>query len=508
MIKFLYFLIILQLTNKINAKKLFCEFDRHHDVCWIRDLHINSTNILLYEPNSIRHPITVMFSRSHINKFPSRLFYFYPTITSLTMQFALLTDIGESSFMAAEQLKELDLSNNILTKLLAECFQGARNLLDLNLSNNKINYLNSYGLMHLENLKNLDLSNNEFVNFNIEALQSFNFVSTLEKISLSFNKINSINFTKISLNKIKTIDLTYNDLSSIEIYNPTGSLKSLKCSRNNLTNIDFLKDLKELTYLSLSYNLITNFNPINKLKKLKDLGLRNTSFKIDDFQIFHGLENLMKIDLSENNLNSLNLNYITSEDIIRFLLEHNNFKEINYKKITEKFINLRAIAISGNNLRFNFNCTYLQEIIDFFLMNSIKVYPDNPFLKDKKYMTSIGYKNITYVHGILCLNGAKKEPGIEPDIQLPKIELVKDEINVEIEESVNQDFSNEECLPIEEKTYEYFKYSLLWILIVIVVSFLFYKSFVFYNKNEYFKFFVRFRRTSSRTDANLLCNEY
>lgn len=519
-IKFVYFLIILQILDKVNAKRLVCEFDRHHDVCSIRDLDINSTTILFYEPTSIRHPIKVIFTRSHIYIFPSKLFGFYPTITSVTMKFASLTDIGESSFIGATQLKVLNLSHNNLTKLSAFCFRGATNIVDLNLSRNRINYLSSHGLIHLENLKHLDLSFNKFVDFNVEALQSYHLSDTLEYIHLNDNKMSSINFTKITLNNIKTINLAdnqltsvvltyksltqvileYNLLSSIEMYNADG-LKSINCLHNNLTNIDFLADLKQLTHLDLSYNSITNFIPVNKLKNLKELSLRNSGFTINDFKLFSGLDNLMHIDLSENMLNSLNLKFISSEDVIKFEIEHNNFTEIMYKEIADKFINLRSIAFCRNSLKSNFNCTYLQEIVDFFVINSIKVVPDNPLLEDKKYMASIGYKDLTSVHGILCLNGTK-EP--ETDIELP---IAKEEINedVEIEENVNQEFFSEECLPIKKT--EYFKYSLIWILIVIVVCYFFYKMFVFYDKNEYFQFLVRFR-TSARTDTNLLCNDF
>lgn len=520
MIKYVYFLIILQVLDKINAKRLVCEFDRHHDVCSIRDLDINSTTILLYEPTSIRHPIKVIFTRSHIYKFPSKLFGFYPTITSVTMKFASLTDIGEFSFIAATQLKVLSLSHNNLTNLSASCFRGATNLVDLNLSRNRINYLHSHGLMHLENLKHLDLSFNKFVDFNVEALQSYHLSDTLEYLYLNDNKINSINFTKITLNNIKMINLAdnqltsvvlayksltqlileYNLLSTIEIYDADG-LKSLQCLHNNLTNIDFLIDMKELTRLDLSYNSITNLYPVNKLKNLKELSLRNSGFTINDFQLFSGLDNLMHIDLSENKLNSLNLKFITSEDVVKFEIEHNNFTEIIYKEITDKFINLRSIAFCRNNLKLNFNCTYLQEIVDFFEMSSIKVVPDNPLLEDKKYMASIGYKDLTSVHGILCLNGTKESL---PDIELP---IFKEEIkeDLEVEENVNQEFFSEECIAIEKN--EYFKYSLFWILVWIVVCYLFYKMFLFYDKNEYFQFLIRFR-TSSRTDTNLLCNEF
>lgn len=501
---------------KINSKKLVCEFDRHHDVCWIRDLHINSTTLIVYEPNLIRHPIKVIFTRSHIYKFPSKLFNFYPTITSVTMNYALLTDIGAYSFGGASQLKELDLSHNTLTKLGAACFRGARTVLTLDLSYNRIGYLNSYGLMHLENLNSLDLSFNEFVHFNVQALRTYHLLDTLKFIFLNNNKINSINFTEIHLSNIKTIHLSNNqltsvvlpynslshivlvnnNLSSVEFYN-TSSARALNCMQNRLTNVEFLKDMKELTYLDLSDNFITNFSPINRLKNLKELFIRNCRFKVYDFPIFNGLNNLLKIDLSENNLNTLGLKFMTSEDVVRLEIENNNFTEIIYKKINEKFVNLRSISFFRSNLKFNFNCTYLQEMVDFFVMNSVKVISDHNFVEFKKY-------NLTSIQGILCLNGTTTG-----DIILPKNEIVRDESKLEEimepEDNVNEEFSSDDCLPIERS--EFFKYSLLWTLIVIVISFLFYKFFVFYNKNEYFKFLVRFR-TSPRTDVSLLCNEY
>lgn len=515
-IKYLYVLIILQVLIKVNAKKLACEFDRHHDVCWIRDLHINSTTLVHYEPNSIRHPIKVMFTRSHIYKFPSKLFNFYPTITSVSMNFALLTDIGVNSFGFASQLKDLNLSHNILTKLGAACFRGARSLLTLDLSHNRISYLNSYALMHLENLSSLDLSFNEFVYFNVEALRTYNLVdSKLKYIYLNNNKINSINFTEIHLSSIETIHLSSNqltsvvlqynslnhivlvnnNLTSVDFYN--SSARSLNCMQNKLTNIEFLRGMKELTYLDLSDNFITNFTPINRLKSLKELILRNSGFKVYDFSIFNGLNSMMKVDLSENNLSTLDLKFMTSEDIVKLEIDNNNFTEIFYKKINEKFSNLRAISFFRTNLKFNFNCTYLQEIVDFFVKNSVRVFSDHNFVEYKKY-------NLTSIQGILCLNGTTKD-----SIKLPRNEIVKDESvleeTIEPEEKVNEEFSSDDCVPVERK--EYFKYSLLWTLIVIVISFLFYKLFVFYNKNEYFKFLVRFR-TSPRTDVSLLCNEF
>lgn len=520
-IKTIYFLLILQILNKINGEKVICEFNKRHDVCILRDIHINSTTIVYYEMNSIRHPIKIIFTWPEIYKFPSRLLNFYPTTTSLTLNFGLLTDIGESSFNAGEKLIKLDLAFNDLTNLSASCFQGATNLLDLNLSHNRLSYLDSHGLIHLESLKNLDLSYNQFVNFNVEALKSFNFAETLEHFYLNNNQINSINFTKISLNHIKTINLSKNRLisivfdfkslrqinieknilSSIEIKN-ADNLISLNCNENMLTNLKFLTDLKELTQLDLSNNLITNFIPVNKLKKLKQIILKNSGFTIYDFQLFSKLENLMSIDLSDNNLNSLNLKYITSEDVVKFKIENNNFTEIIYKEINEKFINLRSIAFYRNNLQFNFNCTYLQEIVDNFAINSVRVIPDSDLLRFRDY-------NLPSIQGILCFNGSKG-----PEIKSKKpmyIEvknreeggLTREEIIKH--ESENQEDFSEECIPIEKTAY--FMNSLFWTLILIVVCFLFYKMLTFFKENDFHQFLVRFR-TSQRSDANLLCNEF
>lgn len=518
MIKYVYCLFILQVIVQINARKLSCEFDRHHDVCWIRDLHINSTTFINYEPNRIRHPIKVIFTRSHIYQFPSALFDFYPTITSVTMNFALLTDIGRHHFVVAQQLTKLDLSHNNLTALNAESLEGAINLLELDLSYNRISFIHSNALLPIRSLFNLDLSFNDFVHFNVEVLQTVYLRNSLKYIHLNNNKINSMNLTKTPLHNIKMINLSNNRLTSIillytsvrqihvennhliniEVLNTTtDNLKVFNCIRNNLTKINFLSNMKELTYLDLSDNFINDFTPINQLKNIKILLLRNCGFKISDFPIFNGLHSILNLDLSENYLNHLDLQFISSEDVVKFEIENNNFTEIIYTKIIEKFTNLRSISFFRSNLKLNFNCTYLQTIVDFFEMNSVKVGSDHNFLEYKKY-------NLTSIQGILCLNGTSYA-----DINIIRNEFFKDENQldvVKIDENLNEEFTSEECVPIEKS--EYFKNSLFWMLFVILISFLLFKLFdVLYNKQEYFKFFVRFR-TSPRTDVNLLCNEY
>ena len=243
-------------------------------------------------------------------------------------------------YIKIKSLRELKdiLNNNGDKKDKIESIKiNSQNFFDLNLLNQ-----NNTPQIEYPHLKLLDLKQNNISD--IKPLSSIKFPE-LVYLNLSKNRISDENIeTILNLNincpKLKFLDLSDNAFTKYELLNSFKNFDHLESINigNNLLN----KDLKSITNKELNFDF-----PQNLEELFLSFGIfSNETINIMQYVIFN---NLKKLDLSKNNLNSLSfLENINLERLEELWLSNNFITEFevlkNYKEL--KKINLKKNKIS------------------------------------------------------------------------------------------------------------------------------------------------------------------
>ncbi len=212
------------------------------------------------------------------------------------------------------KLKYLQLQNNTIKKI--EGLYGQLNLVELNLGNNHIEFIED--LQTLLNLEELLLYNN-----NINKITGLDKLIALNNLNLSANKINKIN--------------------GIEML---GGLKELYLYQNKISKIENLNNLQNLQNLSLSSNYISIIEGLSSLKNLKDLQLADNQItSIDNLEIPF-LEQLDKINLSNNPIEGISIRDWTNKEVILGYLKARKEDNIKIENEETSFIPNKHIKLN------------------------------------------------------------------------------------------------------------------------------------------------------------------
>lgn len=174
------------------------------------------------------------------------------------------------------------------------CFGAA--LETINLSDNIVQKLNETTLKTFVNLKRIVLRNTNLTEFNFNW---FGYQTEINELNISEN------------------DLT--QLENFELLNAQqwDKLRDLNVTKNRIENIpEIIKNLKPmLRQLDLSGNFIGQLNrtTLNYLTALDKINFANTNLSIENnTNPFSELYHLSTIDISDNNLETVNLDVLTS----------------------------------------------------------------------------------------------------------------------------------------------------------------------------------------------------
>ncbi|MBS7230323.1 leucine-rich repeat domain-containing protein [Flavobacterium psychroterrae] len=299
----------------------------------------------------------------NLQKIPLEIFPFFRDLQNLKYLNLSNTELREISFIQfLTELKYLNLSSNDISDL--ENIISLRHLEYLNLFNNRISSL--YFIQELKEIKTLILSNN-----NIGDVKPLSYLTNLISLDLSnnllsdissLNKLNQLQELILSKNRIKGFpyipnlsNLNHLNLSSNgleDIFGIENHLKidKLNLSNNKIYNIRLLQDLSNLRYLYIHKNEIEDLTSIDDLYNLRVLNASNN--QIRNF-FFPNLKRLLKLFLSNNPLDYINLEY--NERIIELYLNNTLIKELDNFDILR---NLRSLHLHNNQLydiRFLFN---------------------------------------------------------------------------------------------------------------------------------------------------------
>lgn len=159
------------------------------------------------------------------------------------------------------------------------------------LGGNELTEIHKEGLLNITTLTKLVLSNNSIHTI---GKNCWEFTQKINHLDLSMNELTLLTAgTFESLSKLKLLDLHSNRISKIAIgaFNTTPNLQSLDLSQNEI-----------------SWTIEDMFAPFASLHQLDVFYLNNNRIKSVNKNAFLGLTSLTKLDLSKNNITSIQPN--------------------------------------------------------------------------------------------------------------------------------------------------------------------------------------------------------
>jgi Leucine-rich repeat (LRR) protein len=275
-------------------------------------------------------------------------------------------------------LKKLYLGENGLKSIEAFCLQQLKNLEILDLNSNKLEKLNEYSLYNLSNLNMLDLSFNR-INSMEKINMGLSYLRSLETIDLSSNSIEFINENNFNFSlKLRDINLNENKIRFIHsnTFLKLRSIVSLKISKNNLENFDLnVLNSESIQELDLSFNNISLTSLEFKAKSIKKIVLEKVNFvgsrkidfknfldpileyldysnnRLNDFEIFDNLTNLITLKLKNVNLESMSQIKFDFKNLTHLDLSYNKIMNLTYESF-KSLQKLEHLDMRSNRISF------------------------------------------------------------------------------------------------------------------------------------------------------------
>jgi adenylate cyclase len=268
------------------------------------------------------------------------------------------------SFLYAQRLASLDLSNNKLEQLQHIELTRLQGLATLKLANNMLSRLPSY-FNQFKALRSLNVSSNNLREFPTEITS----IPTLQEIDISFNLITHIpdicKWTQLrtfwatnnkftgsfpestrSLTSLREIDIRHNTFNNIDVFCSLPALENFYCGYNSISS--FTGQFKSLVSLQLNNNPITRFDFTAPQPSLLSLNLSKAKLAAlpDDF--FSKISSLKTLNLNKNHFVSISPNIGRLTHLETFNIAQNSLNslppEIGY------LCELKNLDLRENNL--------------------------------------------------------------------------------------------------------------------------------------------------------------
>ncbi|XP_023950341.1 toll-like receptor 3 [Bicyclus anynana] len=302
----------------------------------------------------------------------------------------LLENITESAFQSLEILRILDLScnnlvdiefntsdltqlteyyiqNNLIKKVNSKMFKNMKSLVRLDLSNNKVEDIEFSSFIDLTNLRDLNISNNAFVN------------SLTQNLFRGLYKVNSLDLSYIK--SVSCLNGTFSGMASLVYLNLSHSL---------FDNIEYetFKATGSIKSLDVSHNFLQNFHiNTSSILQILELYLNNNKLQNITSETFKNLRFLEKLNLAYNNIYHFDSRGLQSTPHLHYL---DMFSNYNLHVMGDVFNNLILSKVSLRNVRHKFNfekaantsiSTLILSNCDIDDINSVYVYQIKDILK-------------------------------------------------------------------------------------------------------------------------------
>lgn len=231
----------------------------------------------------------------------------------LFLHYNMISGLEQNSFMHLTSLELLTLQQNNILYVHRRAFFGLQNLQILDLSRNLISHLHMGQFSNMPKLRILDLSSN-----NIKYLPKDVFINTL----------------------LEKLDLSNNDFSivpSISLSEVGFSLRHFSIGYNNIDHIDSttFPDIPFLQLLDLSSNKLTILpdNVFTSLSLLQKLDLSSNPIRANFKELFHYAQNLKKLSLANAGITTIP--HLPLPNLVHLNLSHNNIETINENSLQD-----------------------------------------------------------------------------------------------------------------------------------------------------------------------------
>ncbi|XP_072515459.1 transforming growth factor beta activator LRRC32 [Salminus brasiliensis] len=317
----LFFLTVKEVAAFVHSQQL-CQVLQKDAYC----SDLNLTSIPPQLPSGIH---TLDLSRNFLQNLTEDVLFSYPTIQQLNLHSNRIQFIQPGFFQNMTHLQVLDLSKNLLhlNAALKSHVGPLATVWNLDLSGNGLyTDMSDYFLQDAPFLTNLSLNGNSITKLGKET---FSGCLSLRNINLHNNVILEIEEgTFDSLKDLTELDLSMNSISCINDFN-----------------------LFSLKLLNLSKNSMTSFQSIDSDKEFELLHLDLRENKIHYFPILPSCNKLIYLDLSRNQLRSVNSTGAAEE--LQYLrdkeeLTHAPLRGSNYH---QQLPNLFYLDLSYNHLK-------------------------------------------------------------------------------------------------------------------------------------------------------------
>lgn len=276
---------------------------------------------------------TIIFDRNNCTHGPSSISFIGSSMPS----------IPRNLFVNISTVNTLSISSSGIESLQPNVFGGANNLQSLLISNNSISNLEPGLFLNESNLSTIDFSYNQ-----IEELRSgiFPFVNKITEIVFSHNNISEIDDNLLlNLTDLRSINLGFNKIEKINLnFSQCTKLKTISLNDNRISLIDvkIFEMLHHLDELDLSRNQLKTIDT-NPLKQ------NRLNFIVRENQIKSiALGNWNSFDATNNGLINLNISENTAYDTRELKLSGNSIN--NTENIFKVLIDLEYLDLSNTKI--------------------------------------------------------------------------------------------------------------------------------------------------------------
>lgn len=386
----------------------------------------------MYTENDASHSIeSVEFVNSRLPQLPKDLFVKFPNLKTVSCDGVYMSSLSKADFKMALKLENFSCNSNYIRILEKMLFNGSKKLQILDLSINEIEEIDRTTFFGLEGLKKLILYDNKLKTLSEDVFED---LISLEEIYLSSNqltvveeklfanckllnyiylndnriqqisdklllKIEEVKFLELSNNELSILDLNisasalyanHNALKTVKLksvgylsfYNNSISelafedgkgVISLNVSMNKLSSMKAFETMSNLKSLDLSFNNLgtLNIGAFLELAELQILNLQSTNLTEIGFGLFTHQTKLEQLDLSYNRLGKLDLSKLTPlKALTAMFVEGNNLTTFDFSNIKTILPNLKHFGFSENP----WPCRFLSSLITSLYANDIEVY--------------------------------------------------------------------------------------------------------------------------------------
>lgn len=303
---------------------------------WDNFLMAEQLAILLLSDNQLKHISSRIFEycdnlmflfldSNQLQSLAPDCFRGLEKLTYLDLQNNQLEQLHSDVFAYLAALQHLNLAGNRLHVVSNELFDDNWNLITLNMQSNQLETLGEYAFQNQQRLKLIDVSHNP----RLQSLVANMHTENLWAKNCSLNRVNIYG-------KAINVDLQQNHLMELYFSDPE-TLQTLTVRDNSLEQIASLGRVQQLRSLDLSNNPGLSTLPTNwEADKLQRLDLSNTTMKTIPINIIYQLKHLSWLNVSANQIKSINpQNFKYFQNLKQFYIHNNNWNCYNLKMLME-----------------------------------------------------------------------------------------------------------------------------------------------------------------------------